>query len=61
MVILSLLIQAWAAQSEEAREARLAHMKDHTAEVRDDDVYRHVVDADDVHGHAFISSSGERS
>ena len=33
IVILSLLIQAWATQSEEAREARLAHMRDHTAEV----------------------------
>ena len=32
-VILSLLIQAWAAQSEEERGGRRAQMRDHTAEV----------------------------
>ena len=31
--MLSLLIQAWATQSEEQREARLAQMRDNNAEV----------------------------
>ena len=33
MVMLSMLIQAWAAQSEEEREGRRAQMREHNAEV----------------------------
>ena len=35
MVMLSMLIQAWAAQSEEEREGRRAQMREHNAEVLD--------------------------
>ena len=48
MVMLSLLIQAWAAQSEEEREGRRAQMREHNAEVKFDNV-----DIDDVHGHVL--------
>ena len=61
MAAMLLFIQLRGTESYETREARLAHMKDHNAEVRDDEVDQHVVDADDVHGHAFIASSGEGS
>ena len=33
MVMLSMLIQAWAAQSEQEREGRRAQMREHNAEV----------------------------
>ena len=48
MEMLSLLIQAWAAQSEEEREGRRAQMREHNAEVKFDNV-----DIDDVHGHVL--------
>ena len=54
MVMLSLLIQAWAAQSEEEREGRLAQMRDHNAEVKHDNV----VDIDDVHGDVVYADPG---
>ena len=49
MVMLSLLMQAWAAQSEEEREGRRAQMRAHNAEVKHDNA----VDIDDVHGHVL--------
>ena len=48
MVMLSLLMQAWAAQSEEEREGRRAQMRAHNAEVKHDNV-----DIVDVHGHVL--------
>ena len=48
MVMLSLLMQAWAAQSEEEREGRRAQMREHNAEVKFDNV-----GIDDVHGHVL--------
>ena len=54
MVMLSMLIQAWAAQSEEEREGRLAQMRDHNAEVKHDNV----VDIDDVHGDVVYADPG---
>ena len=61
MVILSLLIQAWAALSDEAREARQTQDRIHTAEVRDDDVDEHAIDADVVHVRVLNAGSGEGS
>ena len=49
------------AEADEARQARLAHMKDHNAEVRDDDVDGHVIDDDGVHVYVLIAGSGEGS
>ena len=46
--MLSLLMQAWAAQSEEEREGRRAQMRAHNAEVKHDNV-----DIVDVHGHVL--------
>ena len=54
MVMLSMLIQAWAAQSEEEREGRLAQMRDHNAEVK----HENVVDIDDVHGDIVYADPG---
>ena len=54
MVMLSMLIQAWAAQSEEEREGRLAQMRDHNAEVK----HENVVDIDDVHGDVVYADPG---
>ena len=51
MAVMLLFIQVRGAESDEEREARLAHMRDHNAEVRDDDVDGHVIDADGVHVH----------
>ena len=48
--MLSLLIQAWAAQSEEQREGRLAQMRDNNAEVNVEIKY---VD-DDAHGEQLV-------
>ena len=52
--MLSLLMQAWAAQSEEEREGRRAQMRDHNAEVKHDNV----VDIDDVHGDVVYADPG---
>ena len=49
MYMFSLPVQVRGAESDEAREARLAQMRDHNAEVKHDNV----VDIDDVHGHVL--------
>ena len=49
MYMFSLPVQVRRAESDEAREARLAQMRDHNAEVKHDNV----VDIDDVHGHVL--------
>ena len=49
MVVMLLFIQVRGAESDEAREARLAQMRDHNAEVKHDNA----VDIDDVHGHVL--------
>ena len=51
MYVMLLFIQARGAESDEAREARLVQVRIHTAEVRDDDVDGHVIDADGVRVH----------
>ena len=51
MAVMLLFIQVRGAESDEAREARLAQDRIHTAEVRDDDVDGHVIDADGVRVH----------
>ena len=61
MAVMLLFIQVRGAESDEAREARLAHMRDHNAEVRDDDVDGHVIDDDGVHVYVLIAGSGEGS
>ena len=61
MYMFSLPVQVRGAESDEAREARLAHMRDHNAEVRDDDVDGHVIDDDGVHVYVLIAGSGEGS
>ena len=45
--MLSSMFQSRAAESEEQREGRLARMRDHAAEVNDDEVVRNVVEDDD--------------
>ena len=47
MDMLSSMFQSRAAESEEQREGRLARMRDHAAEVNDDEVVRNVVEDDD--------------
>ena len=49
MVMLSMLIQAWAAQSEEEREGRRAQMRDHNAEVLHESNHDDLHDDDDGH------------
>ena len=61
MAVMLLFIQVRGAESDKAREARLAQMRHHNAEVRDDDVDGHVIDDDGVHGHVLIAGSGEGS
>ena len=47
LVMLSMLIQAWAAQSEQEREGRRAQMRDHNAEVLDNNNHDDLHDDDD--------------
>ena len=54
-------IQLRGAEADEARQARLAHMKDHNAEVRDDEVDEHVIDGNGVHVYVLIAGSDEES
>ena len=61
MAVMLLFIQVRGAESDEAREARLARDRIHTAEVRDDDVDGHVIDDDGVHVYVLIAGSGEGS
>ena len=61
MAVMLLFIQVRGAESDEAREARLAQDRIHTAEVRDDDVDGHVIDDDGVHVYVLIAGSGEGS
>ena len=49
MAVMLLFIQVRGAESDEAREARLAQMRHHNADVRDDDVDGHVDDDDGRH------------
>ena len=50
-----LFLQVRGAETDEAKEARLAHVKDHNAVVRDDEVDGHVIDADGVHVYVLIA------
>ena len=61
MYVMLLFIQARGAESDEAREARLAQDRIHTAEVRDDEVDEHVIDGNGVHVYVLIAGSDEES
>ena len=54
-------IQVRGAEADEAREARLAQDRIHTAEVRDDEVDEHVIDGNGVHVYVLIAGSDEES